>query len=237
MTFQVKQKKILVSLMARPNTKWREEIARLSNLGISELALFIDVFTLDQRKEVYRLLEASGIKSIPYVQMANNFEEGEIDFLVTTYKTEVFGLSLDNTSLALIASLTKYIALIAPENPANKKFAPLFTDEALSRLNIAGVCLDLTTIESDRLHAKKKYELEIHTLDHHVLLATQIGPISENFFKKSFQIKSRRLTSLADLHYLGHIPKAYLADLIVLELENSLEEQLEVKTYLEAWLK
>jgi len=232
-----KEKKILLSLIASPQTKWKDEITKLSTLGINEIALFINSFSLEQRKEVYRLLSASNLKSIPYVHISNDFEEGEIDYLVTTYGTSILGLSLDNSSLAFIATMIKFTNLIAPENPDNSKFVSMFTDEALSRAGVSGVCLDVSTLEYSRLYSKKQYQLALHVLDHHPLKATQIGPVSENWFRKTFHLKSRYLKTLADLDYLKNVPQAYLADLLILDLENSLEEQLEVKRYLELMFK
>jgi len=237
MTFQVKEKKVLISIIIRPGLDWRTDISKLSSLGITELALFIDSSLLEQRKEVYRLLEGSGLKSIPYVQISNNFEEGELDYLVTTYGTLAFGLSLDNSSLAFITTLTKFADLIAPENPVDNKYTALFTDDALSHANINGVCLNATTLEYDRLYHKKKYQSAIHALDHHPLMATKIGPISENFVKQKLRLHSSRLTTLSDLHYLKNVQKSYLADLLVLDFKNTLEEQLEIKAYLELMYK
>lgn len=230
-------KKILVSLMVRSDSDWREELSGLASLGIVELALFIDSSSFAQRKEVYHLLQASGLKSLPYVHISSDLEEGEIDYLTTTYGTQVFGLGLNNSALAFVATLTKFSSLIALENPSEDKFAALFTDEALSRSNISGVCLDIATLEYDRRYYQKKYESAIHTLDHHSLLATQIGPVSNSWFKKTFRFKSRRLTTLQDLHYIKNLPETYLANLLVLDLKNSLAEQLEIKAYLELMFK
>ncbi|MCX6792603.1 MAG: hypothetical protein NTY12_01120 [Candidatus Falkowbacteria bacterium] len=237
MAVQVKDKKILVSLIVSANLNWREDISKLKDLGINELALFVESFTLDQRKELYRLLESSGIVSIPYVQISNNFEEGELDYFITNHGTQVFGLALNNSTFSFISTLTKFASLVAPENPTEDKYVNLFTDESLSHSNVSGVCLDIMTLEYDRLFYKKKYQSAIHALDHHPLLATQIGPVPESWLKKSLRLKSRRLTTLTDLHYLKNIPKTYLADLLVLDLKNSLEEQLEIKAYLELMLK
>lgn len=237
MIVQAKEKKILVSLLVRPESNWREEITKFNTLGITEIALFIDFFSLEQRKEVYRLLATSSLKSAPYVHISNDFEEGEIEYLVTTYGTTVLGLSLNNFALAFIATMIKFSDLIAPENPVEKKYIALFTDEALSRSGVSGVCLDIATLEYNRRYSKKQYQSAIHALDHHPLKATQIGPVSENWFKRIFRLKSRHLSTLTDLHYLKNVPGAYLSDLLVLDLKNSLEEQIEVKAYLESLFK
>lgn len=237
MIAQAQSKKILINISISPKSSWREDIARLSDLGINEIALFIETSTLNQRKEVYQVLEKYHIQSIPYVQLSSNFEEGEMDYLVTTHNTSVFGLYLDNSSLNFISSLVNFTALVAPENPSEDRFASLFTDETLSRANVNGICLDIATLEYKRLYNKKKYQLAIHTLDHHRLLATQVGPVAENLFKRILHINSRHLTTLSDLHYLKNVPQTYIADLVVLDVKNTIEEQIEIKSYLELMLK
>lgn len=237
MITQIQPKKILINVRVDSKSNWSEDIVRLSTLGINEIALFIETSVLNQRKEVYQLLEKNNLQSIPYVQLSSNFEEGEMDYLVTKYGTSVFGLYLNNSSLNFIASLVNFTSLIAPENPFEDKFAALFTDETLTRSNVSGVCLDISTLEYKRLHNKKKYQLAVHTLDHHSLMATQVGPVSANFFKRMLHVNYRHLTTLSDLHYLKNVPKTYLADLIVLDVRNSLEEQIEIKNYLELIFK
>jgi hypothetical protein len=51
-------------------------------------------------------------------------------------------------------------------------------------------------------------------------------------FKRIIKSDKRRLTSLSDLHYIKHVPSSYLGSLIVLGVDNAIEEQLEIKEYL-----
>ncbi len=238
MISSLKTTNILTSLRINPHGKsvdWRGEITKLNELGISDLALFIDSLTIEQRREVYRLIKPLASLNISYVHITSNFEEWELDYLTATHNTFFFGLSLDTSSFAFISTIPNFSSAVVIENPADNKFMSLFTDEALVHAGVNQLCLDVKTLETDRRHHNKKYLATINVLDHHKIAVTQIGVVPEGFFRKVFSPHSQLLTTLSDLHYLKNIPKSYLANLIILELDNSLEEQLEISKYIKSF--
>lgn len=237
MTSFVKEKNILLNLIIKPTLNWRDDINNLTILGITELALSFDSLTIDQRREVYRLLEPIGLKSIPLVHITSDFESWELDYLATTYKTNLFSLTTDNKALLFITSSVDYVENIILENPTTTKFSSLFTDETLTHALVSGICLDLKVLEQNRRSNKKKYQTTIHVFDHHPLKATFIGPISNHWYKNLFNPKNITLSSLTELSYLKNIPTTYFAETIIINCDNSLEEQIEIKKYLKDFIK
>mgnify|MGYP006898375743 CR=1 FL=1 len=230
-------KNILVSIQINAAGQWREAFAEADKLALKEVALFLDKADRDERRECYKILEASKIESIPYVQVTSEMEAWEFDLLVTNYGTVVFASAVSNKSFGILTTFSKYAEQIIFENPLEKKHAILFSDEALTRAGAEGVCLDAATLEHDRLHDEKKYTTTIHSLDHHPLRATQIRPLAHAWYRRLVQKEMRYLTDLTTLRYLRQMPAAYIAPLIVLDLENTLPEQIEIRDYLKTFLK
>jgi hypothetical protein len=233
----VKKKNILVSLMIKPKLDWRDDLDNLTSLALTEIALFFDAVTIDERREVYRLLESSGLKNIPVVHITNDWQSWELDYLTTTYQTALFILAIDNKALLFITSSADYAEKIILTNPATLKFSSLFTDEILTRSAVSGVCLDLKILEQNRRSNNKKYQTTIHVLDHHALKATSLGPVSDHWFKNLLTPQNRHLTSLTELNYLKNIPSNCLAEMIIINCDNCLAEQIEIKKYLESFIK
>jgi len=228
---------IFLSIQITPATPWRDYLSALDALNLKEIAFFLDKASLDERREFYRLLEKSQLTSIPYVQVSVDMEAWEFDYLATNYNTKWFGLTVSNRSFGFLATIPKYAAQIIFENPLENKYTSLFSDEALTRAGTNGVCLDVATLERDRTQNKKKYTVSIHALDHHSLQVTQVRPVSNRWYGRLFSKEMRRLTSLSTLHYLRYVPQAYIASFIVLDMDNTPEEQIEIREYLKALLK
>lgn len=228
---------IFLSIQVSPATPWREYLGSLEALDIKEIAFFLDVASSDERREFYRLLEKSHVTAIPYVQVSAEMEAWEFDYLATNYNTVWFGLTVSNRSFGFLATVPKYADRIIFENPLERKYSNLFSDEALTRAGANGVCLDVATLERDRVQNNKKYTLSIHALDHHSLQVTQIRPVSNRWYRRFIFKEMRRLTSLTTLKYLKYVPPAQIAPLLVLDMDNTPEEQVEIREYLKTLLK
>ncbi len=225
-------KNILLSISGSPSLPWRDDIEKIRESQLEECALFLNKLPIDERRELYKALETLNGLVIPFVRLAADMEAWEFDFFISTFKTNIFSCPAEPKYLALIASFQKYKPLIALENPMHDAHKALFTDEALTRNEYSGICLDLAILERDRRRNKKKYESSIHTLDHHPLVATQLSPLPSAWFRRLLALHSRRLTTLSDLQYLRHIPAPQLANILIIASENTLDEQLEIKEYI-----
>ena len=85
-------KKILLGLTTiTPKEEWKNKVKEIDELGIKEVALFPTCLNLEERKELYRLLENTKLERIPHVHIREeDTESWELDYLVKRYKTQVF---------------------------------------------------------------------------------------------------------------------------------------------------
>ncbi len=229
---QKAQKRILCSIGGGPVVNWRDELEVLKTSGLSECALLLERMNSEQRRELFRELEKISDLAIPFIQAAHDMELWECDYLITRHHTEVFSFSSEPQFFTLATVLQKYKENIIFENPAGRTHADLFADEALTRSGVLGICLQLGNLENDRLHNQKKYQISIHALDHHTLKATRISPLMSSWWRSLLTPHRRRLEKLSELNYLKHVPANYLAPLIVIDADNTLDEQKEIKEYI-----
>ncbi len=108
---------MLVGLKAVPGKDWPERLASVKKLALTELALFLADLASEERRELYRVLETSGIASIPYVQLPSSAEEWEPAYLTAKYATNVFSFRAEEKTYALIAALPSPLPMILIENP------------------------------------------------------------------------------------------------------------------------
>ncbi len=230
------QKNIVLSVRVKSGTDWRAAFEQAGSLAVTEVALFLDGANRDERRDFYKELEKSNISSVPYVQCSADMEVWEFDLLTTNYQTKFFSFAVSNKSFGVLTTFSKYAEQIIFENPLEKKHEILFSDEALTRAGADGICLDTATLEYDRLHDEKKYMTTIHSLDHHPLRVTQIRPIANAWYRRIIQKEMRYVSDLKTLRYLRHIPAVYFASTIVLDLDNDIAEQIEIREYLKTYI-
>lgn len=232
----VSEAPIVVGLIATAHSPWREALASLPSLGIKELALFLREMDFDFRRELYQALDAGVVTKIPWVELPLDAREWEILYLSEKFGTNLFSLPADQASAALVKEWGDVKASILIENPEKKDKLPFFTSEFLSQTSAVGVCLDTAALERNRVHDKKSYDAVISTLDHNAVSAALVAPIAKSALRR-FLGRPNRLLNLSDLHYLKHFPQAYLSKTIALKLDNSFEEQLEVRAYLQSFFR
>ncbi len=223
---------ILLSISCSSSSPWRNDLEKIRESQLQECALFLNELHIDERRELYKVLETLRGLVIPFVRLASDMEAWEFDFLTATCKTSIFSCPAEPKFMSQIVSFPKYKPFISLENPMRDSHKALFTDEALTRNEFSGVCLNLAILERDRRRNKKKYNSSIHTLDHHPLIATLLSPLPSAWFRRLLSFHSRRLTTLSDLQYIRHIPSNQLAATLVIASENTLDEQLEIKEYI-----
>jgi len=226
--------KILLGLTTTRNSDWRGKVKEIDELKIKEVAFFSTCLKLVERKELYGLLEKTGLQRIPFVHLKDDFEEWEFEYLIKKYKTKVFNTHFDRLNKKFLQNSSKYKKLIYLENNFN------FCDEMLSWFKVfPGFCLDISHFESycaiQKISAQKnlsKYLREYKIGCAHIS-AIKDKPFSviEEGVKFSLYA-SHFLKNLSELNYVKKY-KNFLPKFCAIELENSFREQLEAKKYLE----
>ena len=155
----------------------------------------------------------------------------EVKFLIKNYQTEAFNIHSEE-EFPLKDGLTSWANRIYLEN----------TDLLLNKEELkkwAGICLDLSHLEDDRCLNPTRYKKYLKLIEKYPVGVNHVSAVREKVFRhpEFGLVKSAHfLKSLNELDYLKNYPTNFFAPLIAIELENSLEEQLKIKTYLEELL-
>lgn len=232
-------KKILFGLTTTPQSDWRDKIEEIKQLGLKEIALLPTMLLPAERQEFYKLLESSGLESVPYVHLRGDFTTTEIHYLIEKYKVKAFSMHTDQSSLALLDILGTLNTMVYLENPASLAKVKNFTKETFTRHQAYGICMDLTHYQAVKDNDKPGFKKLQEVITAYPIDITHISAYRPSFLNKIINKRSdsHLLKSLKDLDYLKMIPGNFFGKFIVIELENSFLEQAEVKKYLELILK
>lgn len=231
-------RKILLGLTTITEGEWKNKVKEIDELGLKEVALFPTSLNKEERQELYKLLEKTKLEKIPHVHLRGDMEIEELKYLEDRFGVEVFNVHSENSYYAPKLDYKNYAKKVYSEN-IPKGLIP--TENDLKKY--AGICLDLTHWQSDIL--LRGEECEENKKLKELALKYKIGCIHVGAIKPQPFIDRDRLANidyygydshiLKDLSELDYVKKYknYLADIISIELENTLKEQLEVKKYLE----
>jgi len=236
-----KDRKILPGLTTQ-SPDWKKKIDEIGKLGLKEIALFPTSLSEIERKALYSRLEQTEIQRIPHVHAMAEFEEAEMDYLVGRFQVERFNLHprLD----AFRHQKSKHWKNIYIEN-LHHYIAPdernLFSQEAFGRYSVAGICLDLSHLENERLIFPDNYSETLEMIKKFKIGCNHVSgiaaePTTENVYGiKIYDV--HRIEGQSQLEYLEKMPLKFFSDIVSIELENSFEEQLEFKKYIGSIIK
>ena len=219
------------------NSTWRNKIKEICDLNVKEIAIFPTCLNKEERKELYKLLENSPIKKIPFVHLRGDMQTKEIEYLIKNYGTEIFNMHSEK-EYPYVKDHLKFREKICIENV----YYPLNEKEVK---NFLGVCVDFSHLENDRLLYKKKFEHNIQIVEKFSVKCNHISSFrketrldSESKYDKcSIRYDFHYLKKFSELDYLKKYPLKYFSRYIAIELENSIKEQLEIKNYIEKIIK
>jgi hypothetical protein len=223
---------ILPGVTSYPNG-WESKVAEIDKLNIYEVALFPTSIELDERKKLYQALRKSKLKRIPHVHLRHDMEEWELDFFVDKFKTEVFNIHGSERAFRLL-DFEKYRSMIYIEN---SDYFDKYFEKSLE-LSV-GLCVDYSHWHDygeiqhfpgyERFNELvKKYPIGCGHLS-----AILKEPYNDDYghgLKKHYN--SHKLTSISEINYINKYLE-YLPRYLSIELQNSLAEQLKIKTYVE----
>jgi len=210
-----------------PSGAWRDKVKEVKRLKLKEVALFPTCLEQDERKELYQLLKETNVTSIPFVHLRNDMTIQELDYLATNYQTKIFNTHTQR-EFPFLFDYAKYKDIIYIENT----YEP-FNEEEIKEF--AGVCLDISHLETDRILNPKQYEHNIKIIGKYSCGCGHISAFKKEPFRdieNVLRYDSHYLENLSELDYLKRYPLNYLIPLIAVELENPIEEQLKVIKYL-----
>lgn len=232
-------KQILLGLTTTAHSDWRDKVEEIKQWHLTEVALLPTALTPPQRQALYKLLEATELEAIPYVHLREDFSLAEAEYLVERFKVKAFSCHADAKGYALLDKLPKYNSLIYVENFAAETADKFFTPQKFKEHQVSGICLDLAHLEEARRSSKRHYKRLTTMADAAKIGVTHVSGVKTNIIFKIFNktYVDHSLDSLNDLNYLKNVPAHYFAPIVVLELENSFMEQLEIKKFVEQLIK
>ena len=235
MSKKIFKKKILLGLTTTPGSDWRKKIEEIDELGLKEIALFPTFLDTRDRKELYKLLETTNIISIPHVHLRDDMKERELDYLVKRYKAKVFNIHPNKSGLKIL-KYKKYVNQIFLETL--EEINDIFIDNLEK---CGGICLDISHCEDcgviqnnygyDKLHGLlKKYKVGCC----HISAVTNKATKYRDYLtgKEFYNYSRHHFFKLSEFNYVKKYVK-FLPKYVSIELENSFEDQLKVKNYLE----
>ncbi|HRY36931.1 MAG TPA: hypothetical protein P5230_03600 [Candidatus Magasanikbacteria bacterium] len=228
-------KHILPTITTTFGSNWKEKIKEIDKLGLKEIALFPTCLKREEREELYKMLKQTGLKEIPFVHLRNDIEEAEIEWLRQNYNTKVFNTHSERL-YPLKSSWDTY----------KKEFIFLenthlgFPEDELNEY--AGICIDFSHLENDRLLFPDRYEQSIRMIKNHKIGCAHLSAIKKEQRRDIEKPEEMRydfhtLENLSEMDYLKNYPKDFFPEYMAIELENSLEEQLEIKNYIMEFVK
>ncbi len=204
-----------------------DKIVEAENLDLKKLCVFFTKLDPEERKIFFKELDKSNIQEIPFAHIRGDFREDEINFLKKRFKTKYFNIHSEEQHPILYdyGPLKKQIFI---ENTMYK-----FRDNEIN--DYAGMCLDVSHLENDRLTKSWAYpyfsEL-LKSMGSKCGHASAIGkyreycPVAESKRYDNHFFKNNQ-----DFDYLLRY-KNILPEIVALEVENSLEEQVEAIKYI-----
>ena len=224
--------KILLGLTTTPGSDWHQKVQEIDQYGIREIALFPTFLDAEKRQELYSLLEKSSLGSIPHIHLRNNDHTAEeINYLIDRYGTKLFNIhpyqeAQKSFDLLSQMGLPAYI----------ENIGSLEDDFETVVQKSAGLCVDFShyhdhwAIEHEPTYRKfqdiiKKYEIGCGHIS-----AIRSERVLE--FNGELRHGCHSFVALSDFDYMKNYLE-FLPEYTSLELENSFEEQLKAKSYLE----
>lgn len=228
------------SLTSTDKNKININFDQINKLNIDTICLFLTCLEKEERNSLYQKLKQSSIINIPFVHLRSDMDELEMEYLINNFNTKVFNIhSLKIHPLTY--DLSKYKNKIFVENTLGK-----FDEETIKLF--AGICIDFSHLEHYRITEEETYNKLISQIEKYPCKCGHVSAIKQTpFFDERIQKfhhdfhfidKGASLNKDAPWTEIEYVFKynKYFPQYLALELENTIEEQLEIIKYFnEKW--
>jgi len=234
-------RKILLGLTTTSGSDWKEKVEECKKFDIKEIALFPTAINSEKRKELYGLLENSPVKSIPHVHLRDDMELWEMEYLKKIFGTQVFNIHNKNCTHNFSDFNERsggYKNKIYVENLEKSETIP----DPNELEDFAGLCVDFSHWEDGIMLGEKDYDQKMReVVGKFPVGCSHISAVSEKMVETRdaafpeiiYRDYSKHFfENLSEFDYLKKYVQ-FIPELVSLELENSFEEQLKAKEYIE----
>jgi hypothetical protein len=212
-------RKILVGLTTT-SPDWRERLVEINRLNIIEIAFFPTCLDIGERKEAYGLLDKSCVRSIPHVHLRGDMEEWELELFVGRYGAKAFNIHAEDDGPDMLR-FSEFRPMIYIENRI--RIGNGFEDIVR---RCGGLCIDFSHWEDFR------QQCGYGGYDRFADLVKQFKIGCSHISAMRGGESCHYLSDPRELDYLGFY-LGYLPELVSIELENTIEEQLVARSYIE----
>jgi len=212
------EKRICVSLTGKKKSDWQGKLNKINDLGLSEVALFLEYYQKAEREEIYNALEDSSVNYIPLVHLRNDMSREEIEYLGDTYKSKFFTIHED--SFGVLEKWHGYYRRLYLELNFDDYVA-----QNVKVKNIGGFCVDLAHFKAAEEMWSEEFEYTIKERKHEDMFGC-------NHLSGYSPTENRDLhepKSIKDFEYLRSLPDFVFGEVIAIEVDKSIKEQLEFK--------
>ena len=224
-------KKILLGLTTTSGSDWRGKVNEIKEYNIKEVALFATGIKKETRKELYVLLENISNLRIPHVHIRDDFDNKELEYLMNKFSSILFNIHPVSSRHPNTDDYGKCMQNIYVENVETTP-----SEKELKRYG--GLCIDFSHLEDFRLKGDNAYFEKMNNLmsDNkigccHVSAVGDELMIDETISDEK-EYSSHTYKNLKQFDYVTRYTNL-LPRYISLELENTFEEQLKAKEYLD----
>jgi hypothetical protein len=197
----------------------------LERSSVRTIALFPTTLKPDERHKLYTRLEAIPGLKIPHVHLRSDCSDDEIASLVERFGTEVFNVHPAGSQTAYVPSSQRWLKQIYLENADALPEADQLTA-------FGGVCPDFSHWEAARRARDRAYDGFEALVRRFPAACCHISAIREGDANPwNGRTDHHHFTSLADFDYLDRYTEFFPPAWASLEVENSLNEQLEAIEY------
>ncbi len=204
-----------------------KKLEEAKKLGLKKLCVFFSPLDQEKRKVFYKALEKSVVKEIPFAHIRGDFLREEINYLKKKFNTKYFNFHSDNQHKILYdyGDLKKEIYI---ENTMTR-FKENETRE------YAGICLDVSHLENDRLAKNGRYIYFKNLLKKMKCSCGHASAIKKKidycYVAEEKRYDNHFFENISDFDYLSRYKK-FLPQIVALEVENSLTDQLKAIKYI-----
>lgn len=212
---------IFPTITTCPSFSWRHKLLEVQRLGLTEISVFPTFITLAERKKLYAELDKSSIKWVPHVHVRSDFEVWEFEFFWKRFKTRSFNHHENYYRDAL--RWRPYMKNLYIEFNYDNMLAHK-TDLSFT----SGLCVDLAHLWSAKALGRIEFEIQDKYASKHGVGCNHLNGFTPHFKRDMHYVSDKH-----SFDYLKEIPKKFFGKIISLELNNSIEKQLEYKKYIE----
>ncbi len=216
------REKIWLSITGNDYKECKSKVEEIKKREFEEVCLFFPYLPLEERKKIYQEIEKTKIKKVPLVHISNDFGKSELQFLFERYKTRYF--TIHESDFDVLSKWDGFLQYLFLEMNSDNIVA-----ENVKVEEIGGFCIDLAHYQKEKDRGSIDYDYVYNRRKDKGLF--KCNHLSGYSFKEKDDL--HYIENESDFDYLKKLPKFIFSETIAIEVNNSIEEQIKFREYIE----